>query len=536
MVRAIGKFILRAGSSDAALRSQIGKVTLRAGSGDAHDAHDAHAHPGEHVMAGFSTFKCTSVRMLVIAMLGLAALAMTMLQLRSPSIARSLPEQPTMAIAQGSQSAYPELETRLDLLTAETRGGHDALTHALRGFRDELRTGLGTSGDARAPGVSSANQSATLGVAAAEVKATQTPGTGTVDLLTGALAREQALKAELDKEHSLRISAESKFQAPGTGTVDLLNGALAREQALKAELDKEHSLRISAESKLMTTHSTRGNNGSISVDALEVERQAESRYWYQRREKNEPSHPAFARYGANWPCIWGEEPIGATTDGAKWTCGARLLHKPCTVYSFGSRGQMHFEEGLAERGLGCEVHIYDPTSPAPAGAAALGFKFHSVGLGPRDGQAKVGGKEALPVHTLASAMQANGHDHIDILKIDIENMEHDVVAQIAASGWPSIGQLLIEVHIGAGRGYTGKALDILIRSIEKANLRMFHHEVNWEFGATCCIEYSFIHMDWRPALRSYGMHTAPTFKELKLQPKAQDPEIIQKYLLGKNEK
>jgi len=461
-----------------AQRSQIGKVTLRAGSSDAHDAHDAHhahAHPGEHVMAGFSTFKCTSVRMLVIAMLGLAALAMTMLQLRSPSIARSLPEQPTMAIAQGSQSAYPELETRLDLLTAETRGGHDALTHALRGLP-------------RAPGVSSANPSATLGAAAAEVKATQ---------------------------------------APGTGTVDLLNGALAREQALKAELDKEHSLRISAESKLMTTHSTRGNNGSISVDALEVERQAESRYWYQRREKNELLHSAFARYGANWPCIWGEESIGATTDGAKWTCGARLLHKPCTVYSFGSRGHMDFEEGLAERGLGCEVHIYDPTSPAPAGAAALGFKFHSVGLGPRDGQAKVGGKEALPVLTLASAMQANGHDHIDILKIDIENMEHDVVAQIAASGWPSIGQLLIEVHIGAGRGYTGKTLDILIRSIEKANLRMFHHEVNWEFGATCCIEYSFIHMDWRPALRSYGMHTAPTFKELKLAPW---------YLSGKDEK
>ncbi|CAE8611594.1 unnamed protein product [Polarella glacialis] len=467
-----------------AQRSQIGKVTLRAGSSDAHDAHDAHhahAHPGEHVMAGFSTFKCTSVRMLVIAMLGLAALAMTMLQLRSPSIARSLPEQPTMAIAQGSQSAYPELETRLDLLTAETRGGHDALTHALRGFP-------------RAPGVSSANPSATLGAAAAEVKATQ---------------------------------------APGTGTVDLLNGALAREQALKAELDKEHSLRISAESKLMTTHSTGGNSGSVSdfdasAYASEVERQAESRYWYQRREKNELLHSAFARYGANWPCIWGEESIGATTDGAKWTCGARLLHKPCTVYSFGSRGHMDFEEGLAERGLGCEVHIYDPTSPAPAGAAALGFKFHSVGLGPRDGQAKVGdGGQVLPVLTLASAMQANGHDHIDILKIDIEHMEHDVVAQIAASGWPSIGQLLIEVHIGADRGYTGKTLDTLIKNIEKANLRMFHHEVNWEFGATCCIEYSFIHMDWRPALRSYGMHTAPTFKELKLAPW---------YLSGKDEK
>ncbi|CAE8727084.1 unnamed protein product [Polarella glacialis] len=483
-----------------AQRSQIGKVTIRAGSSD---AHDAHADSGEHVMAGFSTFKCTSVRMLVIAMLGCVALAMTMLQLRSPSIARSLPEQQTMAIAQGSQAAYPELEARLDLLTAETRGGHDSLTHALRGLRDELRTGLGPFGAARGPGVSSANPSATLGVAAAEVKAAQ---------------------------------------APGTGTVDLLNGALAREQALKAELDKEHSLRISAESKLMTTHSsTGGNSGSVSnfdasAYALEVERQAESRYWYQRGEKNEPLHPAFARYGANWPCTWGEEPIGAAGgDGAKWTCGARLLHKPCTVYSFGSRGNMDFEEGLAKRGLGCEVHIYDPTSPAPAGAAELGFEFHSVGLGPRDGQAKVGGGKARPVLTLASAMQANGHDHIDILKIDIENMEHDVVAQIAASGWPSIGQLQIEVHIGAEE-YDGVSLNTLIGSIEKANLRIFHHEVNWEFGATCCIEYSFIHMDWRPALRSYSMHTAPTFKELKLQPKAQVKEIIEKYLLGKDEK
>lgn len=230
---------------------------------------------------------------------------------------------------------------------------------------------------------------------------------------------------------------------------------------------------------------------------------------------------AFSHYMANWPCIWGEEYVGiGAGDGNKWMCGARLIQKPCVVYSFGSNRNIQFEKGIHNLGVNCEVHIYDPTSSAPHEAIQLGFKYHRTGLGGTDGW-----QNGLPVKTLATLMRENGHSHLDVLKVDIERAEHAAVKQIASDGWPSVGQFLVEVHIDSDApqasplgnvGISGRSLDEFFGRIERANLRLFHQELNWEFGATCCSEYSFIHKDWQPETKMYDMQTAPTYRDVPL--------------------
>lgn len=242
-----------------------------------------------------------------------------------------------------------------------------------------------------------------------------------------------------------------------------------------------------------------------------IEMKAEKQYWYQRHEKNAMIHPGFIKYNSNWPCLWGEEYTGqGSGDGNKWTCGARLIQSPCVVYSFGSNNDMKFEMGIHELGLNCEIHIYDPTVKEPAQAKSIGAKYHRVGLGPRDGF-----MGRYPVKTLKSLMAENGHKHIDILKVDIEDAEHEAIPQIAVDGWPSIGQFLVEVHI---RGVTTDLhLDRIFQLVEKANLRLFHQEVNWEFGPGCCTEYAFIHKNWRPETKKYDMKQAITYQEITQQ-------------------
>eukprot|EP00930_Biecheleria_cincta_P006607 TRINITY_DN10764_c0_g1_i1.p1 TRINITY_DN10764_c0_g1~~TRINITY_DN10764_c0_g1_i1.p1 ORF type:complete len:497 (-),score=102.21 TRINITY_DN10764_c0_g1_i1:212-1702(-) len=471
----------------------------------------------------------TSVRtsiILTVSGLSLFGIA-TWQQVKSPATPAS------DVIAQWPPGALVDLAKNLDLLKAEVRRGNTATAEAVQELHADLRAQHAQGSESGK--ISNSPQAGSPGMSASEAMSGD----------DAAAARDRALEQELEQERALRRSAEGKLAAADSQSSREVDLGAARERELKRELEQERALRRSAEGKLAA------GGGSVQSEAglkrspsstdfsgvlqhlQEWGQSAEARYWYQRAEKNQPIHPAFVRYGANWPCFWGEVLAGGDGDGSKWTCGVRLLRGPCTVYSFGSRGNINFEQALAKLGLGCEIHIYDPTSKEPAAAAALGFKYHNIGLGTRDGQEQFeGGRMFYPVLTLASAMQKNGHDHIDILKIDVEGMEHKVVAQLAQNGWPSIGQLLIEVHIDGASGHNGVSLNSLFRSIEQANLRLFHHEVNWEFGATCCIEYAFIHKDWRPETKHFDMQVASTYKDTKLAMKPQLRHMIDKYLRG----
>ena len=218
---------------------------------------------------------------------------------------------------------------------------------------------------------------------------------------------------------------------------------------------------------------------------------------------------------SNWPCFWGvHEVMTRTEDGAKWTCGlndlAHLPEQECIVYSFGSANNWVFEEGVLEMVPHCKVFTFDPTigvdQAHPPQSITDRLEFRQWGLA---------GKDEGNMKLLSTVMKELGHDHIDILKVDVEGWEFPAFFALdERNEWPSFGQLLIELHADATRGYVPSELSgvdpedeaamlfHIIGLFEKHSLRMFHDEVNW-MGAQCCSEYSFIQKHWEPTRRNY---------------------------------
>lgn len=187
--------------------------------------------------------------------------------------------------------------------------------------------------------------------------------------------------------------------------------------------------------------------------------------------------------------------LGRVGDGGKWVCNLdRLISRiaPCVVYSFGSNGEVSFEEDvIAESGGKCAVHVFDPVLQSVRshnrlfnGPTALdlsatldypGFSWHTTGLGAREEQLSTHRFGKMSVERLSTTMARLGHSFVDILKVDIEGHEWEAfLSDIFASEGPlPFGQLLIEVHVENFR-LAGKFFDVA----EQRGLRMFFKEPN----------------------------------------------------------
>jgi FkbM family methyltransferase len=136
------------------------------------------------------------------------------------------------------------------------------------------------------------------------------------------------------------------------------------------------------------------------------------------------------------------------------------MHPAAIVYSGGVGEDITFEQELI-RMFGVKIHIFDP-SPVAAGTVALAgldrLLFRPVGLAASDRASfsigggnggatwfKAGGDATFPCTTLAQEMEANGHDFIDLLKIDIEGFEYEVLESCLKDGIP-IKQICVEFH------------------------------------------------------------------------------------------
>lgn len=155
--------------------------------------------------------------------------------------------------------------------------------------------------------------------------------------------------------------------------------------------------------------------------------------------------------------------VGRFGDGGKWLCDPQHLKPGAVVYSFGVGDDISFDVDMA--GLfGCEVHAFDPAPSVkqsfpnyqPGQAVGKGkFWYHPVGLGPTS--TKPGETDDLviegrkcPVKCLSEFAAELGHQHVDILKIDIEGGEMPALLEIIASGTLeklSVKQLLVEFHL-----------------------------------------------------------------------------------------
>eukprot|EP00747_Dinoflagellata_sp_TGD_P170644 gnl/TRDRNA2_/TRDRNA2_202740_c0_seq1.p1 gnl/TRDRNA2_/TRDRNA2_202740_c0~~gnl/TRDRNA2_/TRDRNA2_202740_c0_seq1.p1 ORF type:complete len:477 (-),score=58.45 gnl/TRDRNA2_/TRDRNA2_202740_c0_seq1:79-1509(-) len=276
-----------------------------------------------------------------------------------------------------------------------------------------------------------------------------------------------------------------------------------------------------------------------SLDGMPLLEEAAEAAYHEQLDSPVKLPPEMAKLlgRPRWPCFWGEEVssdliVGKQDAGYGYrTCGLRQLRHTdsgsagsanssttasCIVYSFGCDADFEFERTVAAiHGSHCEIHIFDVFDPGEGFDRAFdGFDvsvhFHQMPVFDKDeGKVIQPWPHAEPyrirTYTLPNIMNILGHEHVDILKLDIEGNEHRVIAHLAEAGWPSLpGQLYLELHAGPQfYPYEVPHAQRLIDSLEHAGLRLFNVERPWRWCQDSCLQLSFIHKSWRPAVGGY---------------------------------
>ncbi|EGO25988.1 hypothetical protein SERLADRAFT_388764 [Serpula lacrymans var. lacrymans S7.9] len=259
-------------------------------------------------------------------------------------------------------------------------------------------------------------------------------------------------------------------------------------------------------------------------DMLE-QRQGLIAKWGPTAEKVDP-FPSNGEFYTLWDfflpsfrCPHKVERVGIMGDGGKWTCGLERVipKKNCVMYSFGINGESSYEAEIMERAKGCQLYGYDFSvySFGPEIEHVPSIKarshFYSYALGPKDAYAT----EDFPkTYSLRTLMEKNGHDFIDILKVDIEGGEFESLDTFIDSfdGEPlPFGQLQLEVHAFRSETVTDFAKFLKWwEKLERAGLRPFFSEPNLVYVNLVrgvrpdLIEYSFINIRGNHELVSDG--------------------------------
>lgn len=201
------------------------------------------------------------------------------------------------------------------------------------------------------------------------------------------------------------------------------------------------------------------------------------------------------------PC----EPMGSDYGG--WVVSTAGLSSRSVVYSFGVGEDVSFDLALIAR-CGVTVHGFDPTPRSVAWVKSqdlpVSFQFHELGIADFDGSTTFNAP-ANPAHAsytavpgegdaqhairaevrrLETVMRQLGHDHLDILKMDVEGSEYEVLPDMLECGI-DVRQLLVEFHHRfdhIGIHETNRAVELLRRH----GYRIFSVSPRGE-------EYSFIH-------------------------------------------
>ncbi len=152
-------------------------------------------------------------------------------------------------------------------------------------------------------------------------------------------------------------------------------------------------------------------------------------------------------------------------------CGEGLKDKSLIVYSFGIGEDLSFSESILKN-YEAKVYAFDPTPKSVKYVENSDlskrddFAFYPVGLSDRNEKAVfylpenddwVSGSSVITkdkketgieveMKNLYTIMSENGHDHLDILKMDIEGSEFKVVDEWKKDTLPRIGQICVEVH------------------------------------------------------------------------------------------
>eukprot|EP00026_Physarum_polycephalum_P009571 Phypoly_transcript_09699.p1 GENE.Phypoly_transcript_09699~~Phypoly_transcript_09699.p1 ORF type:complete len:430 (+),score=69.94 Phypoly_transcript_09699:84-1373(+) len=208
-----------------------------------------------------------------------------------------------------------------------------------------------------------------------------------------------------------------------------------------------------------------------------------------------------------------DQRMGINGDGGKWICNPDVIaSKPCILYSFGVKDDFSFETEVNQR-LGCPGRLYDPTIDVVPVQQQLDslkdVKIARVGADDNDNS-----PDYKRLHTL---MAQNGHDYIDVLKIDIEGAEqrffkdffktHNEKMQKLHPGskpgdYPVATIILLEIHYGnddmwpktkaqANFGVLNTWIEFF-QLVEDQGYAIYHKEMNlYNLGGA---EYAFVHL------------------------------------------
>lgn len=183
------------------------------------------------------------------------------------------------------------------------------------------------------------------------------------------------------------------------------------------------------------------------------------------------------------------------TDYGGWPIVRNLLPANPLVYSFGVGEDISFDLAMIDR-YNAEVHGFDPTPRSRRWVSQQTlpqqFHFHPVGIGPKDaqlpffepaddkhvsfsnapGEGQVGEPVMCDVRRLVTIASDNKHEHIDVLKFDIEGFEYEVLDDLVASDVrPSL--LLCEFHHGMYKS-TDEDTKRAVSALQCAGYRIFY--------------------------------------------------------------
>lgn len=155
-------------------------------------------------------------------------------------------------------------------------------------------------------------------------------------------------------------------------------------------------------------------------------------------------------------------------DGWDWCLYTDVLNKDSIIYSIWVGNDISFDIELIDL-IGCKVYAFDPTPKSlerlKNQALPDNFIIHPWWLADYNGTANfyspknnhhvshtliqsstfTSNSFSVDVQTLSNSMKRLGHEHIDVLKIDIEWAEYAVIEDMLASKiLPQ--QLLVEIH------------------------------------------------------------------------------------------
>ena len=127
------------------------------------------------------------------------------------------------------------------------------------------------------------------------------------------------------------------------------------------------------------------------------------------------------------------------------------IRPPCIVYSFGIAYNWIFDDFMIDQG--CHVFSFDPSMTLGKHKRHNYHLFEPIGIGPKSGahtgkSTLYGGKTIYEVLSLQDMMKRYKHDHIDMIRMDVESAEWEVLQQWTQDNlWQHIDQLLLEIHM-----------------------------------------------------------------------------------------